>query len=47
LVGALLVNRLLTPIGERGNVHARTAAAVGSGMVAILLSAAASLAHVV
>jgi predicted ferric reductase len=47
LVGALLVNRLLTPIGARGNVHTRTAAVVGSGMVAVLLSAAASLAHVV
>ena len=46
LVGALLINRLLTPIGARGVIHVRTAIIVALGMLSVILSAGITIAHV-
>jgi predicted ferric reductase len=46
VVGGLLINRLLTPIGARGSVHIRTAIVVALGMAGVILSAAARVAGI-
>jgi predicted ferric reductase len=46
VVGGLLINRLLTPIGAKGTIHARSAAVVAMCTVGVLGSAAVRIAGI-